>query len=639
MGDDWVAATSHVSDAIALVQLMGAILSHDHATARHLLDMSSRLVNMPDQSNNGVTVLHMACFANNIEAVEMILEIPTVDVNARCQSGSTPLHKAAMQAGPEVVAILMSHPACDVNCADEKGQTPLMIASTRIENAAMAVGALLHHPSIDVNTPDRRGMTALLHAITRNDLEGSNVMQLLLNCELLNMDYRFPEDRLTALLFSVKFNFTISAVCLLSHLKKSRERLFDETDGEGLTSLMHACRCGNGKVLRAILRLAGDDESGKTFLNKKDQQGLTALHYALRGCDIEEVKLLVDLPYVDVNARCAKNCVPFDIALAKKSDELGSLLLERADITTYLMYLNITRESELIYCCKYGMEKTVRALVSKPQVKLDYRDKQDMSAIDHAIRGGHLSIIQILLPLTRHSSCIGRDGRTLFMHLCRGGVGPICRKGHMMEPVEGTRRWACDGRLSSEGCVCGSGLNRMVLHTQRYRCSEGCNFNYCEPCVLKHFGGSERSEAILKATLEKASCYELFCETDRTGMTPLMHAVAAANKCALDILLSQCFDSSLILYGSFAGKSALSIAIGCGKYDIASQLVEFMHRLGRSQIKEMNAHFDADLTCIRDTIQTVMESAVELFPVFMKVDSVCIKVDMLMSFLGDRWRI
>lgn len=58
----------------------------------------------------------------------------------------------------------------------------------------------------------------------------------------------------------------------------------------------------------------------------------------------------------------------------------------------------------------------------------------------------------------------------------------LCSQGHPLALSENHQPWICDGALEPRGCACGVGTVLNVQHEKRYRCTAGCDFDYCGRC-------------------------------------------------------------------------------------------------------------------------------------------------------------
>ncbi|CEP01315.1 Ankyrin repeat domain-containing protein [Plasmodiophora brassicae] len=107
-------------------------------------------------------VLHWAVRHNEEHVVELLVNIPGVDVDARRKRSRTPLHWAAAAGNADVVWLLLNAPGIDVNARDEHDCTPLSLAAMAGHHAAVVV--LLKAPKIDVNACNKDQLSPLYWA-------------------------------------------------------------------------------------------------------------------------------------------------------------------------------------------------------------------------------------------------------------------------------------------------------------------------------------------------------------------------------------------------------------------------------------------------------------------------------------------
>jgi hypothetical protein len=112
------------------------------------------------KNSYGITILMRAALLGNIKLVKTLLARPEIDINVSDELGHTALHEAILGGRVAIVRMLCRDPRTNPNKKDTfLTQTPLMHATWR-DHAEM-VAQLLKHPSIDLSITDRWNKTVL----------------------------------------------------------------------------------------------------------------------------------------------------------------------------------------------------------------------------------------------------------------------------------------------------------------------------------------------------------------------------------------------------------------------------------------------------------------------------------------------
>jgi hypothetical protein len=114
-----------------------------------------------------------------------------------------------------------------------------------------------------------------------------------------------------------------------------------------------------------------------------------------------------------------------------------------------------------------------------------------------------------------------------------GAAAVYCSKGHVMGAVQSNARaWICDATADSRGCLCGAARYDNVKFETRYRCTQGCDFDYCGKCyqrrrrVLDHSGSKMNGDGVLaSASLDNIHTFTVryYCGR-RVGQTGYANA-------------------------------------------------------------------------------------------------------------------
>ncbi|XP_055117774.1 E3 ubiquitin-protein ligase MIB2 isoform X3 [Symphalangus syndactylus] len=118
-------------------------------------------------NSQGFTLLHHASLKGHALAVRKILTRARQLVDAKKEDGFTALHLAALNNHREVAQILIREGRCDVNVRNRKLQSPLHLA---VQQAHVGLVPLLVDAGCSVNAEDEEGDTALHVALQRHQL-------------------------------------------------------------------------------------------------------------------------------------------------------------------------------------------------------------------------------------------------------------------------------------------------------------------------------------------------------------------------------------------------------------------------------------------------------------------------------------
>nr|KAF6394896.1 mindbomb E3 ubiquitin protein ligase 2 [Molossus molossus] len=118
-------------------------------------------------NSQGFTLLHYASLKGHTLAVRRILAWARQLVDAKKEDGFTAVHLAALNNHQEVAQILIQEGRCDVNVQNRKLQSPLHLA---VQQAHMGLVPLLVDAGCSVNAEDQEGDTALHVALQRHQL-------------------------------------------------------------------------------------------------------------------------------------------------------------------------------------------------------------------------------------------------------------------------------------------------------------------------------------------------------------------------------------------------------------------------------------------------------------------------------------
>ena len=121
------------------------------------------------------TPLHIAAKFDSAEVIDALLEVGTINVNARNRVAQTPLHYAVLYKREKAIDALLKVKDIDVNLTNENSETPLHYAAQL--GSKEAISALLEVKGINVNAKNKDSKTPLhLVAPWLFDKEALNIL-------------------------------------------------------------------------------------------------------------------------------------------------------------------------------------------------------------------------------------------------------------------------------------------------------------------------------------------------------------------------------------------------------------------------------------------------------------------------------
>lgn len=239
--------------------------------------------------------------------------------------------------------------------------------------------AFLSHPEIRQNVnncvpenPSRGAPTTLLHAAV---LRGTDVLHLLLALPEVDLNVVCTKG-----LTPLHLACSLSRPDLVESLLRDRRVALAATTLDHRTALHCACEDGNAastsdskwEVVRLLVKASATNGFG--FLNARDSRGRTALHYAAEN-NLRAV--VAELLLADAGAS-ATNSMNALVAVVLATDSRGRLAVHLA--------------------AQKGHREVVRLLLRRAPHTLHAHDDEALSPLHHAVRGGHLQIVQDWIP-------------------------------------------------------------------------------------------------------------------------------------------------------------------------------------------------------------------------------------------------
>lgn len=268
---------------------------------------------------------------NNKDKVTQLLNRRIIDVNSiyfKCDSSSigTALHYAIYQDNKEMVKFLREKGADIQRVTDSKGRTALKYA----EDIGNDTYLFAESPSIKTHSfPDKSASATtvklqaqLMEAISGGDTNKEQVGLILKNKELLDL------DGMEVLHYAVAHGYVELTGLLLRNAADPHKK-----DEQGLTPLHYVSHLDEKGAEMAMLLLS-HNQGDKNYINQIDNMGETVLHKAIASNKPELVSLLL-LNGADVKIKNDKGQTPLEVASSYGYDEITKMIQQHHPITPH----------------------------------------------------------------------------------------------------------------------------------------------------------------------------------------------------------------------------------------------------------------------------------------------------------------
>ncbi|XP_030375768.1 ankyrin repeat and KH domain-containing protein mask isoform X4 [Scaptodrosophila lebanonensis] len=408
--------------------LVAACTDNDVNTVKRLLCKGN--VNLNDASastDDGESLLSMACSAGYYELAQVLLAMSAAQVEDKGQKDSTPLMEAASAGHLDIVKLLLNHNA-DVNAHCATGNTPLMFACAG--GHVDVVKVLLKHGA-NVEEQNENGHTPLMEAASAGHVEVAKVL-LEHGAGINTHSNEFKESALTL-------------ACYKGHLDMVRFLLQAGADQEHKTDEMHtalmeASMDGHVEVARLLL------DSGAQ-VNMPTDSFESPLTLAACGGHVELATLLIERG-ANIEEVNDEGYTPLMEAAREGHEEMVALLLSKgANINATT---EETQETALTLACCGGFSEVAAFLIkeganlelgaSTPLMEASQEGHTDLvrfllqnkanvhaetqtgdTALTHACENGHTDAAEVLLSYGAELEHESEGGRTPLMKACRAG--------------------------------------------------------------------------------------------------------------------------------------------------------------------------------------------------------------------------
>ncbi|XP_066911304.1 transient receptor potential cation channel subfamily A member 1 homolog isoform X2 [Clytia hemisphaerica] len=385
-----------------------------------LIYLLEQKANVNAKDYYGSTPLHFASMRGNVTAARHLLNVKTIDIEAKDRTQMTALHSAASNGSYEVCDLLLQHGA-DIRCRDEEDMTPLHFASMEghvdIVELLFDVGekqggyTMLAKMIMD---QDRDDQTALHLAVENGHCDivklciskGANVNFVKTNMNTpLHIACTSGEEGIVQTL--VESEADIEAKNVLQETPLHRAALFnrinivrylldrdaeiDCRDKDKKTPLMNAVRKDNVETVKLLLQRGAD-------IKVKDAADKTSLYVAAEEDCWDVINIIRKIPQSSsLLEEFDKNeNTPLHIASTKGHIKAVEVLLSMGSLIDAKNDQNLT---PLHLASKYGRSRIVRLLLEESGTHNIVNDEDDASntPLHLAALEGHENVLSILL--------------------------------------------------------------------------------------------------------------------------------------------------------------------------------------------------------------------------------------------------
>ncbi len=254
---------------------------------------------------NGITPLHVAVHANNIEITQLLLNA-NAKVNQRSKNSESPLWIAAKKGHHAIVALLIHHGANDQT--GKNGVSPLYIA---VKNGHPYCANLLVIWTTVNNKAGGDDKNTPLHIASEYGY--TDVIKSLLTLDLNKNEQNKHGE--TALLIASKYGHDDIVDLLINAKAKTDTENFD-----GSCPLHIASQKNHINTVRLLIK-------GKANIDQKDKDGNTPLFIAINNAYTEIVKLLIE-GGANIDKENTDDESPLFIATSNDNADIVKLLVE-----------------------------------------------------------------------------------------------------------------------------------------------------------------------------------------------------------------------------------------------------------------------------------------------------------------------
>ncbi|KAG8176485.1 hypothetical protein JTE90_017540 [Oedothorax gibbosus] len=396
-------------------------------------------INVNEKDKNGQSALHHSICKGHLQVVNTLLKAPGVMVNEKDGlHGFTPLHMAIEYHHFDAVEALLTHPDTDIDAKDDCGQAPLYTAAF---HGDMKVVEMLLQGGADTYAKTDQGFSVVYYPAKHGH---SRLVEVIVNHRKRikahgeDRDARKKQiDVLRQRKHRARFNkinkitdeevnelhFQLLKAAENGDLKKVDELLSDPRtnvncrDRYRNTPLHLSARKGYVQLVKRLLQVKDIDVNANNkddtksdyplhtgdIPNRADSDiGKTPLHLAVDEKHVEVVRLLLDHPKIDVNAKDKYGEFPLWLAVENNDEITVGMLLNHLVIDVNARYIFHDHLTALHDATDKENEEIVRLLLKHPKIDVNAKEKhRNFTPLNVAVRRNAVEVVKAILEHKR----------------------------------------------------------------------------------------------------------------------------------------------------------------------------------------------------------------------------------------------
>ena len=350
-----------------------------HACLEHLLDN----LNFSQESEacyvGRQSPLSVAAEFGHARCMQDLIKSGYFDVNERARYGRTPLSLASGNGNADIVTSLLSNENTDPNLPDNDGSTPIMWAA--VANSIDTLSRLLKHSRVEVDAVDYTGRNALSWAAAEGYV---TVVDILLGDRRVSVANK-DRQGWTPLIYATQHGHREVVGRLLSGSRS--DPASRDINRRNAISWVAESQCY--EILHSLLR---HDPDGADL---PDKDGWPPLAWALRPPGYpNNVSMLVQSGLVDINRRDNDGRTALSFAAGYGYPTLVQLMVRIPGVDVNSK--DDSGRTPLSYAAGSGNADVVEFLLRQESVRPDSEDDVGRTPLSWAASAGHSEIVRIL---------------------------------------------------------------------------------------------------------------------------------------------------------------------------------------------------------------------------------------------------